>query len=89
MNSKLPMTYEEFWAAEKGWGAPKEGPEYVFGQKAWDAAIKAERADHNTELGRKLLEIRNRAIGNGMRLLTCDEINAEVAEQRGQHNDGA
>ncbi len=37
----------------------------------------------NTELGKRLIELRNRAIENGVVLLNADEINAEVAKNRG------
>lgn len=36
-----------------------------------------------TELGRRLLEHRARALARGMNLLALDEINAMVEEQRG------
>ena len=42
----------------------------------------------NYELGRKLIEIRNRAISNGLTLLTLDEINAEVNKLRGNRDSG-
>lgn len=42
----------------------------------------------NFELGRKLVEIRNRAISNGLTLLNLDEINAEVNGLRGNRDSG-
>lgn len=42
----------------------------------------------NFELGRKLIEIRNRAIFNGLTLLNLDEINAEVNGLRGNRDSG-
>lgn len=42
----------------------------------------------NAELARRLVEIRNRAISNGLTLLSLDEINAEVNELRGKKNSG-
>lgn len=40
-----------------------------------------------TELGKKLLEIRMRAIAKGMKLLTTDEILEEVRRRRGELED--
>ncbi|MFO1432651.1 MAG: hypothetical protein U1F76_21405 [Candidatus Competibacteraceae bacterium] len=45
--------------------------------------------DHNqqaprTELGRRLLALRERAIANGMRLLSQEEVLAEVRQRRGE-----
>jgi hypothetical protein len=37
-----------------------------------------------TELGRKLLAIRLQAIKNGLRLLTAEEILAEIRRRRGE-----
>lgn len=37
-----------------------------------------------TELGRKLLEFRKKALENGMYLLSADEINLQINEARGQ-----
>lgn len=42
----------------------------------------------NAELGRRLLEIRSRAISEGMKLLSLDEINVEVSKLRGDRNTG-
>jgi len=42
----------------------------------------------NAELGRRLLEIRNRAISGGLKLLSLDEINVEVSKLRGDRNTG-
>ena len=36
-----------------------------------------------TELGRKLVELRNKGIRSGMKLLTISEINEELARRRG------
>ena len=36
-----------------------------------------------TELGKRLLEIRRRAIAKGMELLSWDEVNEEVRRRRG------
>ena len=38
-------------------------------------------------LGRKLLELRKRAIDEGMRLLSEDEVLEEVRRQRGEQDD--
>jgi hypothetical protein len=43
---------------------------------------EAEFVPH-TALGKKLWEIRQRAIGNGIRLLTEDELEQELIERRG------
>ena len=40
-----------------------------------------------TPLGRKLLELRNRAIQAGMRLLNADEVLEEVKRRRGELED--
>lgn len=42
----------------------------------------------NTELGRRLIEIRNKAISRGLKLKNLDEINAEVAKLRGDRSTG-
>lgn len=42
-----------------------------------------------TELGKKLLEIRQQAIAKGMQLKTTDEILAEIREDRGEQADEA
>ena len=40
-----------------------------------------------SDLGRKLLELRKRAIDEGMRLLSEDEVLEEVRRQRGEQDD--
>ena len=40
-----------------------------------------------TELGRKLIELRRAYIESGGKLMTQDEILAEVRERRGDHDD--
>lgn len=37
-----------------------------------------------TELGKKLLGLRNKAINNGMRLLSADEVTEEIQRRRGE-----
>ncbi|MDP1855115.1 MAG: hypothetical protein Q8K74_03565 [Candidatus Nitrotoga sp.] len=46
-------------------------------------AISNEFPYPRTELGRKLLEHRRNALARGMKLLTADEINLMVNEERG------
>jgi hypothetical protein len=41
-----------------------------------------------TDLGKKLLSLRNQAIARGMRLLTEDEVLEEVKRRRGEIEDG-
>ncbi len=41
-----------------------------------------------TDLGRKLLALREAAIKDGMKLLTVDEIMQEIRYRRGQEEDG-
>ncbi|MFH0958512.1 MAG: hypothetical protein V1897_07385 [Pseudomonadota bacterium] len=40
-----------------------------------------------SDLGRKLLELRKKAIDEGMQLLSADEILEEVRRRRGEQND--
>lgn len=40
-----------------------------------------------TPLGKKLWEIRQRAIANGMKLLTDEELEQELAERRGGYRE--
>lgn len=42
-----------------------------------------------SELGKRLAEIRKRIVASGTPLLTWDEIDAEVAERRGEHGQSA
>ena len=50
------------------------------------AAMSAQDSSYvpKTELGRKLLELRNKAIRAGVGLLSAGEINEEVARRRGK-----
>ena len=40
-----------------------------------------------TPLGKRLWELRQQAIAAGMKLLTAEEIEQEIAEQRDRHRD--
>lgn len=55
--------------------------------KAEDMALEHDQEEEDfkpqTELGKRLLEIRQRAIAKGMRLLSWDEVNEEVRQRRG------
>jgi hypothetical protein len=48
------------------------------------APIDYNRPAPRTELGRHLLALRERAIANGMRLLSQEEVLAEVRQRRGE-----
>jgi hypothetical protein len=47
-------------------------------------ASKVQEFIPRTELGRRLLALRNKAIASGMRLLSADEILEEVRRRRGE-----
>jgi len=51
-------------------------------EAVWEA-----RFTPRTELGEKLLAIRNKAIAKGMKLLTEDEVLEEVKRRRGEIED--
>lgn len=48
-------------------------------------ATRAWESEPTTPLGRKLMEIRKRAIENGMTFLTQEEVEAEVRARRGDY----
>lgn len=65
-------------------------------QEAQDQVLefaKSLKPDHapdfvpQTPLGQKLWEIRQRAIANGMKLLTDEELELELAERRGGYRE--
>jgi hypothetical protein len=47
-----------------------------------NADIKGGSFEPRTEFGKKLQLLRNRAIAEGMRLKSCDEILAEIETER-------
>jgi len=49
--------------------------------------VKAPDFKPQTELGKRLLDIRQQAIAKGMQLKTTDEILAEIREDRREVND--
>ena len=75
-------------------GLPKEPDAKCFGRDcgpvSYNAQVSREPAGVSvprTTLGRKLLDVRNRAIKSGIKLLSADEALEEVRRRRGELED--
>jgi len=66
---------------------PPGNEEMIDNIREVQSQVEKIRLIPRSDLGRKLLELRKRAIDEGMRLLSADEILEEVRRRRGEQND--
>ena len=66
---------------------PPGNEEMIDNIREVQSQVEKIRLIPRSDLGRKLLELRKRAIDEGMRLLSEDEVLEEVRRQRGEQDD--